>query len=471
MSEINSSNIKMKKNLIRVFINNKNIIEISPLSSIFSLKDEIKTKISHFVTLPIENINLHFKGKPLSDDKKSLVFYNIEDNSNITAVSTINGGSSDSSFWLYLIYYICIPLYLIFLVSGLPPFVANCFGYIFDKTVVSILSYFGANNNGLATKMIRIILNTIMWFVKNIATILFVWATASYMIFPWLYSNNNDYCNSGLAAKDVGFWVMFVYILIYGSLNIVDFVINILQTIVDLQGDPEIIKSFLGPSIQAFKETWDIAKFAPFYAIPFVGQFFMFFHEFLDVGMALIYEAMDTIQQFDCDDKNTSLVLDTMLTGIVAMLKSKSKTRVSSNPINKNSGTTGIANFQAKLFSGAAMEPIKNYKLEPMIKLLRQGFHDLNIKNTGKPLPKLEGTEWELGGFNRWSSSFMTSFFCQFLEAMNDITDLLWGIGTENEVVNMIKTGNFAGLLSAVFMLIMFIWTWIFSSFGGYKYK
>ena len=468
----------MKKNLIRIFINNKNIIEISSLSSIYSLKYEIKEKITQFATIPIEKINLHFKSKPLSDDKKSLLFYNIEDNSNINAISTINGGSSDSSFWLYLIYYICIPLYFIFLISGLPPFVANCFGYIFDKTVVSILSTFGANDNGLATKMIRIILNTIMWFVKNIATILFVWATASYMIFPWLYSNNNDYCNSGLAAKDVGFWVMFVYMLIYGSLNIVDFVINILQTIVDLQGDPEIIKSFLGPSIQAFKETWDIVKIVPLYAIPFVGQFFMFMHEFLDVGMALIYEAMDTIKQFDCDDKNTVSSLDSILTELETMLKSKSKTkRKSSNSINKTSetsgtsGTSGIANFQTKMFSGVAMEPIKNYKLEPMIKLLRQGFHDLNIKNSGKPLPELKGTEWELGGFNRWSSSFITSFFCQFLEAMNDITDLLWGIGTENEVVNMIKTGNFAGLISVVFMFIIFIWTWIFSSFGGYKYK
>ena len=142
------------------------------------------------------------------------------------------------------------------------------------------------------------------------------------------------------------------------------------------------------------------------------------------------------------------------------------KTKGSKTPTNKN---TGIS-FQEKMFFGAAMAPIKNYKLEPMIKLLQQGFNDLTIKNSGKSLPKLEGTEFELGGFNRWSSSFITSFFCEILEAFNDITDVIWGIGTENEVLNMIKTGNISGLGSAGLMFGFFIWTWIFSSFRGYKY-
>jgi hypothetical protein len=56
------------------------------------------------------------------------------------------------------------------------------------------------------------------------------------------------------------------------------------------------------------------------------------------------------------------------------------------------------------------------------------------------------------------------------LEAVNDITDVIWGIGTENEVLNMIKTGNFSGIGAAFFMFGIFIWTFIFSSFRGYKY-
>jgi hypothetical protein len=454
----------MKNKLIRIFINNKHIIEISPLSSIFSLKYEITKKISEFETLPIDNINLHFHSKPLSDNKKSLLLYNIEDNSNINASSIINGGSSNSNLILKIIYYLCIPIYFIFLVSGLPPLVANSFGYIFDKSVMSLMSYFGADHNELPAKIIRIFLNMIMWFFKHTALIFFIWITAAYMIFPWLYMKNNDYCNSGLAAKEVGFWVMFLYFFIYGSLNIVDFDVNIIQTIVNLKGNPLIIKSFLGPTLQTFKESWDISKFSPFYAVPFIGQFFLFVHEILDVGVSLIYTAMDTIRQFDCDDKNTVSSLNTMLKGLESMINLK--TKGSKTPTNKN---TGIS-FQEKMFFGAAMAPIKNYKLEPMIKLLQQGFNDLTIKNSGKQLPKLEGTEFELGGFNRWSSSFITSFFCEILEAVNDITDVIWGIGTENEVLNMIKTGNFSGIGAAFFMFGIFIWTFIFSSFRGYKY-
>ena len=82
----------------------------------------------------------------------------------------------------------------------------------------------------------------------------------------------------------------------------------------------------------------------------------------------------------------------------------------------------------------------------------------MSIKNSGKPLPKLEGTEWEMGGLNRWSSGVTVSVFCDFLEAMNDMTNVLWGIGLESEVVNMIKTGNIAG----IFGVIAFIYNYFF---------
>ena len=61
----------MKKNLIRVFVNRKTIIEISPYVSVYSLKMEIQKKI--YDTLSVDKINLHFNGRPMSNNKKAII--------------------------------------------------------------------------------------------------------------------------------------------------------------------------------------------------------------------------------------------------------------------------------------------------------------------------------------------------------------------------------------------------------------
>ena len=448
--------------LIHVFINNKNIVKISPFSSIYSLKKEIINNIPYYKNLNIEKINLHFNGKPLTNNNKSLLSYNFEDNSNIIVISPIYGGDIDSIDWLYIIYYIYIPIYLVFLASGLAPFIAHCFGYIFNITTLSILSYFYPKNHKatLKVKLITYFIKSISWVIKHTSIILFIWITSSYMIFPWLYKNKNDYCNSGKASINIGFWIMFIYILFYGSLNIGDFFLNIAQVIVDLKEIPIPIKAFLEPSIQTSKRTWDISKFGPLYAIPFVGEFFLFIHEYLEVIIGIIYQIIGEIKQFNCDDKNSISSIASILTGLDDILSQQSKGK-----------TSKITNIPTKMLFGSEIAQIKNYKLEQMIKVLRRGFDDKYLKTSGKPLPLLKGTEWELGGFNRWSSSLFTSFFCQFLEMMNDIIDLIFEIGTENEVINMIKTGNFAGFIAAFTMFILFIYTMCSNSFAGYKYK
>jgi hypothetical protein len=175
--------MKMNKKTIRVFVNKKTLIEISPVSSIYSLKYEIVKKI--YKDLPLNKINLYFNGKLLSDDK-ALMIYGINDNSNISASPIINGGVSNSSWWLYIIYYLCIPAYLIFLATGLPPVIANVFSFIFDKTILTMLKYFssysGNSDNFEASKHLSFfsfciykLLKFVLWAVTSFSTIFFIW--------------------------------------------------------------------------------------------------------------------------------------------------------------------------------------------------------------------------------------------------------------------------------------------------------
>jgi hypothetical protein len=501
--------MKMKKKIIRIFVNNKILIEISPVSSIYSLKDEIVKKI--YKDLPQDKINLYFNGKLLSGEK-ALVLYGINDNSNITASPIINGGVSNSSWWLYIIYYLCIPAYLIFLATGLPPVIASVFSFIFDKTVLSILKYFssysGSSDKFEASKHLSFFsfgiykfLQFILWLVTSFSTIFFIWITSAFMFFPWLYKKNEDYCNSGLAAKDMGFWVMVVYMIIYGSFNAFDVGLNAMQWLVDdIPDNIQIIKGAASFGIQGAERSWDIAKFSPWYLIPFVGEILMTYHEIVEEGLGIFYGSLDMISTFKCDNTKMAKELCSLLTGLKEVLdKSKGihpsnsshlTPQNKSNLSNKKNRGKKIGNKilthkimkQDNISEGAASnlmagmqerkiaEYIRNYKISPLVDLLQRGFCDIAFKdaNPGVELPNIPN--YEVGSFNRWSSSFVASIFCQITEALYDVTKVVWGIGTEDQVINMVKTGSFSGGISVITIIIFYIYTAIYGSFGGYKY-
>ncbi len=103
----------MKNNLIRVFVNEKTIIEISPYASLYSLKDEVHKRI--YNSTPIDDISLHFNGKPLIHDTRALLSYGIENDSNLFANVKTKGGMSTSMIILIVLYLFTVPVYLLFL--------------------------------------------------------------------------------------------------------------------------------------------------------------------------------------------------------------------------------------------------------------------------------------------------------------------------------------------------------------------
>ena len=442
--------------------------------------------------IPFDNIILHFKGKSIIDNNKSLISYGIDNDSNLVANVKTNGGFDKSNVLMIIIYILLVPIYFIFLASGVMPLFANIFSFIFDNTVLELLKYFGKNleKDGI---FFRYSIKFIMWVITTFSTFIFVWATASYVIFPFYkLIRSKRYCESGLKAKHVGKITAIWYMLIYGSYNIYDFLLNKEESLIEYLPDILILKGTLDSSILATKEAWDIAKFAPLYTIPFIGELFMTIHEFLEEGLGLLYESLDIISQYNCDDKNTTDLLCSFFDTLYQTLekynvkneiqsndngtisnkienKNKKKIKKGSNKIQSRK----IEGLAEKEIAGALIEPIKNYKLEPFIKLLKRGFCDKALKNKYKDeasgikltenqlqnmLPQLPKTEFDntkiKGMINRWWAGSVTSLFCQILEALRDITNILWNVGTENEILNMIKTGQVAGIISIIVFII-----------------
>ena len=283
---------------------------------------------------------------------------------------------------------------------------------------------------------------------------------------------------------------------VYGCFNAFDLVLNIMDWFVDeLPDNMKIIKGSANLGIQGVQRSWDIIKFSPFYIIPIVGEVFLGYHEIIEEGLGIFYGALDIISSYQCDNTEIAKELCSLLTGLKQILdKSKGiQGKKSKKHINDNISSKG-KNIGKKIITNKIMkqvniteneasdkmsgimgvllaEYVKNYKISPLVDILQRGFCDIAFQdeNPGKELPNIPN--YEVGSFNRWSSSFITSIFCQILEALNDVTKIVWGIGTENQFINMIKTGSFSGLISVIIIIIFYIYTALSSSFGGYKYS
>ena len=57
-----------------------------------------------------------------------------------------------------------------------------------------------------------------------------------------------------------------------------------------------------------------------------------------------------------------------------------------------------------------------------------------------------------------WFSTVITSVVCQLLEGVNDMTEVLLGVGTADQVKNMWETGVVAGFITIIPFIVDMLW-------------
>jgi hypothetical protein len=454
------SHMKMQNKLIRIFVNEKNVVEIHKYASVYSLKSKIVDKI--YNNVDINKINLYHNGKQITVNDRCLDTFGIKDNSNVTANISINGGGSDPADALKWIYIVALIFYILFLFSGLLPVIATGFANMFRKTIKALLGKH--SEKGIGRILFFIFIKIPSFLLSWFSIPLFVWATSSYMMFPWLYSVKNDYCNSGLASKDIGFWSMAIFTFVYVLFNLVDFFFNIFQSVIhsSIGNNLPIITGPLGAQTEVSKTLWDITKFTPVYLLS--AGTALFYHEAIDVVLGLVYTAMDTIKNFNCEEGCVAEELCSLFSKLNKEIRKKGKK--DKNGVHpmlsdlKDCSGVNEAELMKQVIRSEEAEVLKNYKLGSTIKLLSTGF----CMKAGKEVDE------KLGRFYKIQAEMSTSFFCQLAEAVNDMYGDLSEIGTEHDIGNMIKTGNVAGGATVIYLVIMLIYTSFVSSFAGYKY-
>lgn len=451
----------MRDKTIRVFIKESDgqrhdglrHISISPFSSFYSLKHELNIN-------PTTTLLDGCRQLTPSSDNVCIHELNIADGSILSVMPKgLLGGSNATLDLLWIGYYLALIAYVLFLVSGLLPVIASIFASLFNSTVFALLDRMTQSSSPIA-RVMRIVLKVIGWLLSNFSVLFIVWALSGYIIFPWLYGRASKFCESALVARSIGWWTMVLFMVVYGSLNLVDAVITITQSLTAEM--PGIFDATLSPSLMAFKEIWDISKFGLLYLVPGVD----FYHMLIEQAIYALFTAATELQILDCSDPAKAGQLCDLMTKLRDQSTTgRPKTAIPTTQAGLNGLIGQIALAPARTF-------INNYKMGPALELLSVGFCDkaalaekLNLKQD----PTGDG-RYVSGSFNRWSSGLFSSFFCQMIEAVNDMMGTIYDVGSDDQIANMIKTGNFAGMVSGTYFIIMVIYTGFASSLSGYSY-
>jgi len=485
----------MNNNLIRIFVNQNQLIKISKYSSVYSLKSKIHETIYSYESLDtvMNKFRINFNGKLLLDNKQTLISYGIDDNNNIDVEKNLEGGSWSSLFWLYLIYGICFYFFIILLISGLIPIIANLIGSIFENTLIRIIDYFTKGKNDATTKLMKNIVKFGLYILSFCFTIFFIWAFTSYAVFPFYYFKTNDYCKSGLAAKHVGKVTMFWYMFTYGLFNFIDFVLNQFKDMAN-KTPIRIIQAVVGPTTTTIKEAWDLVKYIPVYLIPGIGMALFQVHRSIKQVVYYINKGLNYVKynEISCDDEDYLKKLCVLTSGAEKMIQDYDKKQMKGGDTElsdlKHSIKTvkdvkksvkksvdveikdsNVTNVLSKGFYSVLYLFIKMNKLENLFKFINvascDAYNKVKIKkknpniNDEELMKQIrEKREIKISENEEWFASFLFSIFCQLIEAVDDTTDILLGVGDSDTVSNMWCTGIVAGIVTLIPFIIDMFW-------------
>lgn len=450
-------------NLIRVFVNGGKTIEVSPFSSIYSFKEHIRKKIYKNSKEPI---SLYYNNKFLENDK-TLFHYKITNNSNVETNIKLNGGETDTLFYVKLMYLISIPIFFIFMLSGLPPIVSSVLSFVLDETTIKILNFFNKKPNTVTSKVTRKIVKSVTWIISKFSLMILIWSLSAYMVFPYYFLfQNREYCDAGNSAKNVGMWTMVSYISIYTLYNFFDFIFDLIDL---TASEIPIVSNFADFGTSAGKKSWDSIKFIPLYITPYFGNLFLNVHRVIKEAIGIVFDSLNIAGKFECGNDDKKL-FDKKLCSFFTVFSKKLNNQKLDEKVSKEIQkrvSNRLSNLNRLEILQELVPVAKEYKLNSLVDSLRIGFcnkvklEEIKKKNPNftheeliSHLPKREGTKYDLntysGKIRTWFSSFITSIFCQIMEVFRDLNNFIYNVGTATTIANEFIIGQISSLFAII---------------------
>jgi len=473
-------------------------VKINKYESILSLKERLR----ELDNIDFDAFFLLHGGRAL-DDIRSLAAYGIDHGSTIQMEPKLNGGNIFSiEILLAVVLMIGFGIFFLLMSTGALPVIANVFYYLIKYALDSIIGIFTSvwnfikqeeagmetvtgqlggqqrsgkfNMEAAKTKYKKLyqnkmeqegaakasnynflswIYDTFLFILKNGITMIFIYTFAAILTFPILFYKTSDQCKSLNLASYVGILTAMWYFLFYGLyFNTIDGLINTyLFASSILPNFLKFIPDFLASTV---KDSWDESKFAGWYAIPFVGEALMVYHETIQSTIMYLKEFLDQESQYGCDDKAKYENLQNLFANIIYK--------------NKKNGAhvEHIDNVQVgdSYITSMLREFIKMFKLNATMELL-----NINL-NEGKEYEAEFSTQpffkkFLSGDYWNWQvSGILMSVFCLLLKFATMINNFINAMNGPLGLANMIKSGNISGILTFIAFICIVAYTVIFKA-------
>jgi hypothetical protein len=480
-----------------------NTYDISPYDSVFSLKMRLNERLKE----DMNEYYLIYAGKTL-EDNRCLKAYNIENGSTIYLEKELRGGNILKIQYLMMIaLVVIIMLFFVYLITGFLPVVANIFYFLVkitidkligvfqwiwsliqeEKATISDFSLQGTGKFSLdkitqqyknqALKKIEVegeakadsynflnILYDGFFFLLKIGfTFTFVFTASAGLILPiFWYRTEGDMCRSMNLSYYVGLVVTVIYFIFYGLfLNTVDALVS--AYFFSSSFFPLFMKAVPDALLATIKDAWDESKLLPFYAIPIVGQVLLGYHEAIQVALIYLKSFLDQQSQYDCDGGEREENIKKVFAGLVYKNKKDDKGGYVSDVSKAQLGDNFIISM--------VREVIKDFKLNSLVRLMNISFNE----NTQNEL-KFSQIPWYKKIFTSeywdwYSSGAAKGLICNLLGFGVVTREFIDDMNGPLGVANMIKTGNIAGVFTAIAYFIILILAFFLSGMFGIKIK
>jgi len=449
---------------------------------------------------------LTFGGKVL-EDNKSLAAYGIENGSTISVEHKLNGGNMLKIEYLLIVVLVMgIMSFITIMGTGMLPVIANVFYYMIKYTIDTLISIFTYIWNLIKQEEVSMgqvtgqrggqgrfdmkksqnkykqiyqakmeqegaakaqsynfigwLYDAVLFVLKNGITIIFVYTCAAILMVPIFFYRTADKCKSLNLAHYVGLTTAIIYFIFYGLFfNTIDSVINTyLFASSVLPRFLKFIPDFLSKTVE---DSWDESKFAGWYAIPFVGQALMAYHEAVQSVIIYLKEFLDQESQYGCDNPTKYNNVKTLFANLVYKNKRSGAhvEHLDREQLGDNFVTSMLREF------------IRMFKLDATVELMNMGFNE-NEKYEAQFAPEpffqkfITSDYWDFQ-----ASGILKSIFCGLLAFGTMINGFIDAMNGPLGLGNMIKSGNISGLLASIAYIVMIILSFLLNGMFGIQIK
>ena len=458
--------------------NNDISINIHKYSSIYHLRSEIENRIN------IKDYYLEYSGKILLDENKSLEYYGIKENSLIDLKSRIKGGVDSTQIIIIvlcvLFVFIFIPL-LIF--SGLIPFLLHITECLILQLLKSI--------EDVIIKLPRFYkYKGIFEFILKIGILVIKYGFLYYglgviftlTLFSWntvinggknLFIATDKYCEEINSIKSLSQIGTIIYLIVYLLFRLPNIIVSSLGSVINLgnkTGFSSLMTVFNIPYQNLLKFTYE-NKWDMYYSIPGLGEVLKAVFEGINLVFDLLVEYTSEMTSLGCKIKSLGNFNNIKKT-LEKTIQNKQNYKLSNEDIKSH--LKRRQDTIQKVCCDDSMFEVLKEDIGTLIKGLQASGQDKILKEYGisikllKLLEKSFDTKFVEESQKKFKDSFfifklmdgnvegvlgkiIRTIFCNIINISKYTSDVLFKVGTPEDMADTVKCGIMSGQVSLIF--------------------